>query len=123
MLAHAPGSDGDERDDGRVETVKQLRRIRQRGETVVEDSQDDHRQHRWQNETEQRKGSSSTAAQSKAHVSDGVAGARSRQTLTKRQRFDEIVLAEPASFVHDDVSYVRKDGEAAAESGYSNFEE
>src|SRR5439155_13856537 len=113
VLAHAPGSDGNERDDRRVETVKQLLCIRQRGETVVEDRQDGHHQHRRQNKAEQRKGGASPSSQPESQVGDRVTGTRSGQTLTEGQSFDEIVFAEPASFMHDDTSSVRENSYAA----------
>ena len=52
LLAHAPRRNRDERDNSRVEAMKQLGRVRQRAKTVIEDRQRDHHEHRRQYETE-----------------------------------------------------------------------
>ena len=101
--------------------MKQLLGIRQCAETIIEDRQSDHHEHRWKNKS--RKGSAGAApsAQTVSNIGDSVARARARQALTEGQRFYEVMLAQPAPFENYDVSDLGEDGKTAAESGQSDF--
>ncbi len=42
--------------------------------------------------------------------------------LSKRERFDEVMLSKPGALLHDNISDLGEHGESAAETGKSNFQ-
>src|SRR5438067_9873571 len=67
--AHAPGSDCDQGNNRRIESVEELLSVWQRAKSIVKDRQRNHHQHRRQNESAQRDCRAAPAAQPQTDIS------------------------------------------------------
>src|SRR2546421_78198 len=96
--------------------------IGQRAKAIVENRQQNHHQHRRQNESAESHGRAAPPAQTKPEISNRVAGGGARQTLAQSERFDEVMLSQPASLQHNQMPNLTQHSKAAAESADTDFQ-
>ena len=122
MFAHTPRSHRDEGDDGRVESMEELLSVWERANPIIKDRQSDHHEHRRQNKSAEGNTGAPPSAQSESNVSHRIAGTGSGQALPQSEGFDEVVFAQPASLLHDNLPDVREYRQSTAETCQANFE-
>ena len=102
--------------------MKEIVRLGQRAKAFVEDRQQNHHQHRRQNESAERHGRTAPSAKTKPEISNGVAGCGARQTLAQSKSFDEVMLSQPTSLQHNQMPNLTQHGKPATESADTDFQ-